>query len=185
MYTMNMLVRVRWRVVFMYHVTPTFHVPLISRACRFSRVFNWLGPGSLRFTAARLRLLLTFQTPNLPFQPVSSSHNTTLHIPTHPTQYSSSDSKTCRASSTSTREYIHPPSIAHYRNSALHHYSPGSATRRSQLATTRQASGPLNLHLRRSCDLTTVALCTFLLPSRRSTSFSNTIPSTTAHQSIR
>jgi hypothetical protein len=80
--------------------------------------------------------------------------------------------------------YTHP-SIAHYRNSALHHYSPGSATRRSQLATTRQASGPLNLHLRRSCDLTTVALCTLSLPTRRSTSFTNTIPSTTAQQSIR
>ena len=161
---------------------PTFDLP---RACRFSRVdWDWAAAS----LSLQQRLLLTFQDQDLPF--VSSHHNTALsrtHPSSRPTQLPRADSKTCRDSSTSCLEYILPPLTLHII--AIPPYTTPLFPRicHPEIAACDDPTSldPLNLHLRRSCDLTTVALCTLSLLSRRSTSFTNTISSTTVQQQIR
>jgi hypothetical protein len=92
------------------------------------------------------RLLLTFQ--DLPSLPSVSSHHNTALSPTHPlsspnpTQLPRAENKTCRDSPAFTFQHTYPPQHWTLPQSSLHHYSPRSHTRRSQLATTRPTQSP-------------------------------------------
>ena len=165
---------------------PTFDLP---RACRFSRVdWDWAAAS----LSLQQRLLLTFQDQDLPF--VSSHHNTALSPgPIHPLAQHSSHVQTLRLAETRphllTNTYCtSASSIAQYRNSSLHYTAPlFPRICHPEIAACDDPTSldPLSLHLRRSCDLTTVALCTLSLLSRRSTSFTNTTSWTTIQQQIR